>query len=440
MLRLRHAVPVVLAALAAACTVGTDVTTTDGAPPDNGTTAPDNGATTTTAEPSPTLTAPDLSGLEGLSSEVRSQLEELIVAAQEIRELPFLSEPQIIVVSEEELGSRVLAMLEEQFEDLPADAALYRLLGLIGEDDDLEGLLLDLYDEQVGGFYDGETGEVVVPGRPDGFSLVQQGTLVHELVHAIADQHFGFAQTLEQMLDEQRYDEATAYRALIEGDAVLAEVFWVQELSPRQLGEFVAEALAIDDQALAAAPQFIQETLLFPYDRGLAFVQQLHSAGGWDAVNEAYRGMPELPGSTEQIIIPGEYGRDLPAEVELPEITIDGYQLEVSSVWGKLGFQVMLGQVLGDPVAASAAAGWGGDAYHQWFDGENAAFLLVYVGDTPEDLEEMRTALVDYVSAAVDPADFASVEISGGRLYFIAAHEPEVGEQIRSEVGLGQTG
>jgi hypothetical protein len=400
------------------------------------------GATTTTSGAAPTTqsavttTAPDLSGLEGISDEVRAQLEELIRLAQEIRGLPFLSPPVLTVVSEDELEARVRADIEEQAEDFPADQALYKMLGLLNQDADFQSIVLDLYGEQVAGFYDGDTGEVVVPTREDGFTLLQQGTLVHELVHALTDQHFGFNDPFQQMVDEERLDEATAYQALIEGDATFAEVQWVQTLSQQELGEFIAQSLGVDRSALDAAPRFLSESLLFPYDAGLAFVQSLYADGGWEPVDEAYSTLREIPGSTEQVITPADYTRDLPMDVSIPEVSVPGYELERTSTWGEQGFRVMLNQ--GSLVASMAEAsdGWGGDAYHQWFDGQNAALLLVYLGDTQRDLDELEEALLTFSTEAFPEDHFAWVEELDGRLYFIAADDPLVGEGIRAAAGL----
>ena len=394
-------------------------------------------STTTTTELFPPVTRPDLSGLENLSATVQEQLEDLIVTVQEIRGLPFLSPPNITVVTDAELEARVRRLIEEDAEDFPADDALYKLLGLMDQDADLEMLLLDLYGEQVAGFYDGDTGEIVVPAsQQDGLTLLQQGTMLHELVHALTDQHFGFDTHFGAMLDEERLDEATAYQALIEGDATLVQVIWVQSLSQQDLGRFVAESLGVDSSSLDAVPQFISDSLIFPYDTGLVFVQGLFTAGDWTAVNDAYFTFPNLPGSSEQVITPTDYQRDLPIVVEIPTITINGYNLERTSVWGEEGFRTMIDQVLGDSTGAVAADGWGGDSYHQWFDGENAAFLLVYKGDTARDLEELRTTLVEYALAAVPDEDFVWVDEEDGVLYFIAADEVSVGELIRSAVGL----
>ncbi len=439
----RLAVLIALILVVGACTTGTVVTPSTVA----GATAPGSSApvtvtttpegSTTTTEATPPVTPPDLSDLTDLSVGVQNQLEELIITAQEIRGLPFLSPPNITVVTDAELEARVRALIEEEADDFPADDALYKLLGLLDQGADLESMLTDLYGTQVAGFYDGETGEIVVPARQDGLSLLQQGTMLHELVHALADQHFGFDALFGAMVDEERLDEATAYQALIEGDATLAEVMWVQSLSQQELGRFVAESLEIDSSGLDAVPQFIRDSLFFPYDTGLRFVQELFETGDWNAVNNAYSTFPGLPGSSEQVITPADYQRDLPLVVELPAITINNYTLERTSVWGEGGFRIMIDQVLGESIGAEAADGWGGDSYHQWFDGENAAFLLVYKGDTERDLEELRSALLDYARTAVPDEDFVWVETEEGVLYFIAADETSVGELIRAAVGLG---
>ena len=371
-----------------------------------------------------------LPGTENLTPEVRDELVNLVAVTEEVRGLQFTEMPTITVVSEEELEERVRAQFEEDAADYPADAALYKLLGLLGGDVDFQTLLTDVYGEQVAGYYDGDTRELVVPITTEGFSVVQQATLVHELTHALTDQQFEFHPVFDAMFDEDRLDQASAYQALIEGDASLAELHYLQTLSQAELGEFFADALGVDTTALDAAPQFLQDSLIFPYDSGLAFTQELYdNDGDWSDVNDAYTTMPPLPGSTEQVITPSDFERDLPKEVTPEAVTVPGYNLERTSVWGELGFRVMLDQVLGQGVGVTAADGWGGDYYLQWFDGTNAALLLVFEGDTNRDTEELRQALSDYV-AAVFEQDYASVQVIDGQLVFIAADEEAVGQLI----------
>jgi len=432
---------VALVLFAVSCTGSADSTTTSGAGPPTtagagSTTSTGGEATTSTSEGPTQTTAPDLSGVVGLSDEVRGQLVELIGQAQAIRNLAFTSPPAIRVVTEDELEELVRADIEEQAEDLPADEALYKMLGLLSDTADFDQILLDLYGEQVAGFYDGDTGEIVVPAREDGLSLLQQGTMVHELVHALTDQQFAFHDEFDVMLDEERLDEATAYQALIEGDATLAEVLWIQTLSDLQLGELIAESLDIDTAVLDAAPRFLRESLIFPYDTGLAFTQSLYVGGDWEAVDDAYETLAALPASSEQVITPDDYTRDLPAEVAIPDVPITGYDLERTSVWGEQGFRIMLNQGAGAAGVAAAADGWGGDSYHQWFDGENAAMLIVFEGDTQEDVDQLEQALLGFSSESFPEDHFAWVDQADGTLYFIAADVPAVGEHIRASVGL----
>jgi hypothetical protein len=434
----RLALVVALALIVGACSRTSGETTTTSAPEttttvDDGTTSTSGQTTTTTTLAEPTWE--ELPGIESLPQEVQDELLALVRITEETRGLRFADPPIISVVTEEELEARVRQQIEEDSEDFPADEALYKLLGLLNEDVDLAALLTDLYGEQVAGFYDGDTGELVVPIREEGFSIVQRATMVHELTHSLTDQQFQFHDTYMAMFDEDRLDEASAYQALIEGDASMAELLYLQTLSQRELGEFFAEALDVDSTALDAAPAFIQDSLLFPYDSGLAWVQQHYLRDQWETINAAYSEMPNLPGSTEQIITPDDYERDLPQVVVAEAPPLTGYELERESVWGEFGFRIMLDQILGETAGIEAADGWGGDYYAQWFDGQNAALLILFEGDTDRDTEELRSALLDYALTAVAEEDWVWVEVFDGRLAFVAADQQAVGESILASVG-----
>ncbi len=423
-----------------ACTPTTAGTTTT-APDSSSTTAPaeetttsDSGeeATTTTTLGEPTWE--ELPGIEALPAEVQDELLDLVRITEETRGLRFQEPPTIVIVTEQELEERVRSQIEEEADDFPADEALYKLLGLLDAEVNLQSMLTELYGEQVAGYYDGDTQELVVPMREEGFSVVQRSTMVHELTHALTDERLAFHSPYTAMLDEDRLDEASAYQALIEGDASLTELLYLQTLSQGEIGEFMAEALDVDTAALDAAPSFIKDSLIFPYDSGLAWVQDHYLQDEWSTINEAYAQMPGLPGSTEQIITPSDYQRDLPREFDASAPSVPGYELERESVWGEFGFRTMIDQILGEEVGVDAADGWGGDYYAQWFDGQNAALLILFEGDTDRDTEELRSALLDYALTAVAEEDYVWVEVFDGQLAFVAADQPEVGESILASV------
>jgi hypothetical protein len=435
--RIRAIVLVAAFALsAAACTVVTQEPATTSAVVETTTSSTSTSTTSTTAPTTTTLPA----GTESLPLEMRQEIAELISITEQIRELQFLSPPVIVVVTSEELEERVRESIAEDVEDVPADEALLKLLGLLDPEIDLLDLYLDLYGEQVAGYYDGEAGELVVPAGED-LSPLQKATLVHELTHALTDQRFGFNDAYQRLIDGQRFDEAVAFLSVIEGDATLTEILYIQQLPVAEQQSLLQELFGADSDFFDAAPQFLQNSLVFPYREGLAFVQRAFGIGGFDEVNRLY---VEPPVSSKQIINPRAYQRDMPIVVNPVEPAVSGYDVVYRSVWGQLSFDLMFDQVLGG--APDASRGWGGDAYVQWFDGSEAALLIEFVGDSPSDAREMADTLVRYVLAGMavggpqdqdggtyfEAEDFAFVRVDGGRVFFVAAGDPAVGRQIAS--------
>lgn len=425
----------VVAFVVAACTSGDAVTTTTSLSPSTTAASTTSSRETTTTTPSTTTLPP---GVEDLSAEMQADIVELIAITEELRGLTFLRLPTVVVVDREELGTRVRESIAEDTADIPADQALLRLLGLIEPDVDLLAVYLDLYGEQVLGYYDGQAGELVVPAG-ETLSALQKATLVHEFTHALTDQRFGTTEAYREMLDEDRFDEAVAFLSVMEGDATLVEVLYMQRLGLEEQQELLGELFETESPAFDAAPPFLQRSLVFPYEAGFAFVQRAFESGGFDEVNRLYL---EPPVSSEQIRDPRAYLRDLPLAVDPFAVELSGYDEVYSSVWGELSFDLMFDQVLGG--ADEAVAGWGGDAYVQWFDGTEAAIALRYIGDEPSDSDEMYQALVRYVTAAmaVDESvetsgglafsgeDFAFVRLGDDGVVFVAAGNPGTGERI----------
>ena len=90
------------------------------------------------------------------------------------------------------------------------------------------------------------------------------------------------------------------------------------------------ESLSIDTGSLDAAPQWLQDDLLFPYEQGLRFVEQVVADGGIAAVDLAYS---ELPETTEQVLDPGKYLRaEAPRELA-PLARPSSYSISVIGSW-----------------------------------------------------------------------------------------------------------
>ncbi len=410
-------------------TVPASSTTTD-----DGTTITGGGETTSTMP----------GGTEELPEALRAEIGRLIGVTEEVRGLEFVSAPTITVVSDAELAERVRSQIEEDYEDVDVDQALYILLGLVEPDFDLRQTVSDLYGEQVAGFYDGETEELVVPAREDEFTIVQQVTLIHELTHSLTDQVLDFHTAFAALHDEDRFDQASAFQALIEGDASLTEIRFVQQLGPTEQQQFLREALEdVETTVFDGVPAFIQDSLLFPYETGFGFVSELFEVGGLDAVDEAYANPPV---STEQVIDPDRYPTEAPLPVGGIPAVLEGYELAYGSTWGELGFRLILDQALGE--SDRAATGWGGDSYNVFFNGTEAAMVLRYVGDSSEEAGELYDALRDFVATSMrvgDAApdgdgvtftgdDYAFLARAGEEVVWVVAGDPTAGGLLRSQL------
>lgn len=438
-------VAVALVVALAACTGSPSPTTT--APPPQTTTT----STTTTLPPAeiPGEASPSLD--PATVELTRRQVAGLLAVTEEVRGLPFLEVPTVTILDGPDFSARVAEMVAEELDadELVRDARFFVMMGMLDADVDLRTFLVDLYTEQVAGFYDGDTKELVVPASPDGFSALQKVTVVHELIHGLTDQHFEFNDEFERRLDEGNGDDAAALQALIEGDATYFQVVYMESLPPLEALDAAREALSYDTSLLDAAPAWLRDDLVFPYDQGLTFVTDLVSGGGIAAVDDAYQ---EPPITTEQVLDPTRYRRregprDLPPlVVELP-----GWDLHDEGTLGEWGLRLILTGTLPPGMVTQTAAGWGNDRYLILTRDEDTAFVLRYRGDAEQDAEDVADGLVAHARERMGAG--APREAGGGLLFdrgetwvfidrvgeevwFVASTDPAAGAELRSRLGL----
>jgi hypothetical protein len=113
---------------------------------------------------------------------------------------------------------------------------------------------------------------------------------------------------------------------------------------------------------VAQAPEYLQRALYFPYDEGLKFVEGLHQAGGFAAVDAAYR---RPPTSTEHILHPETYSASQQwARPALPDVAAgSGCGRVRAGALGQFDMTQVLDEYLSPTEASRATEGWNGDAY-----------------------------------------------------------------------------
>jgi hypothetical protein len=288
------------------------------------------------------------------------------------------------------------------------DVLVLWAFGLLDRDFDLYNFLLDLYSEQIAGFYDQETKEMFVVQDGD-FAGPERLTFAHEFVHTLQDQYFDIENGL-RFNDEDcevETERCAAISALLEGDASLTEAFWFSSYATVQDQNEIAEFYnQFSSPVYDSAPPFLKEDFIFPYQQGQEFVETLYNLGGWDFVNLAYENPPI---TTEQILHPELYPDHHPEPVDLPDLSsiLDPSWQEIDrGVMGEWYTYLILasgieenGQ-LSPSVSASAAEGWAGDAYAVFYRETDDSLLMVLLTlwDDANESQEFKEAFQDYAT------------------------------------------
>lgn len=300
-----------------------------------------------------------------------------------IRGMQFTTSPEPVFLSHDAIAVRIEEMLEDYTEEeADADRRILSLLGAVPADADLRALLRLALGEQVVGFYDKETGELVVASDDEELRAFAEVALAHELAHALVDQVIGLPRLDD--LPEGGEDAGLAAQALMEGDATLVMLRYVQGVMSR---EAQAELLqtGLDSEVLDALPHYLRASLTFPYEEGLAFVARLHGAGGWSRVNEAFR---DLPRTTLEIMRPDLYldAAEPMREVEIRESLPEPWTQESRRSFGAADLYFLF-QAPGDDAARALrdarqrATLWRGGALAHWTDGPSSAIVVALVGE-----------------------------------------------------------
>jgi hypothetical protein len=351
--------------------------------------------------------AQDTDAETALERELEANLDRIARETAELRELPPLAEIDDVLVPQDELLAMIPELVAEEItpEDAAAQSRALAALGLIPPGTDLLALTERLLGEQAAGFYDPLTDEMLVVF--DGNPGLTEYFYAHEVIHALQDAHLDPDDLMED-LSPLNGDEKLATLALYEGDAVAGSAAYLEE-HPGLVGAFLRE-VGRDSPEMDEAPASVSIVLLFPYISGMAFVDRLLTEGGWGAVDTAYA---DTPASTEQILHPLKFlQRDEPSRIALADPTAAlgaGWRVVGEDTLGELqtavlladfapgeGFNDITGDITLPEAARNAAAGWDGDRYALWDDGEREILVWRSVWDTPQDARAFSRALAQF--------------------------------------------
>lgn len=335
---------------------------------------------------------------------------QLVVAiahrVERLRELRFRETVDARFLSPDEAAARVRELFLRDYPEEAADREqrILTSLGAIAPGTDLRDLQAETLGQQVAGFYDPRSSELVIRQsgvEPGPFDRV---TLAHELDHALTDQVLGLP--LPDQPVQGREDRDLASLAVVEGDATLIMQRFATSLSfQEQLQLLDPEVIAQSEVGLGDFPPYLRQELLFPYEGGLRFVCQLFARGGWNAVNAAYTDPPE---STAQILFPDRYFADAqPVDPGDPGTLGGPWHRAATEEFGAANLLWLLRASEGQSPTADpmdAASAWAGGEVELWTRGADSAVSLALV-DVPGATVDLCRTMADWYRASFEGRD-----------------------------------
>ncbi len=295
-------------------------------------------------------------------------------------------------------------------EDLPPARlagieAAYRLLGLLPDTLRLESILVELYTEQVAGYYDPDS--AVLFGVEGVDPLQLKLVLAHEMVHALQGQYLPLDSILR---DLRSNDRVAAAQGVLEGQATLVSIDLMAggadvTRSP-EFWEQYREQVAAQQSAMpvfARAPLVLRRTLLFPYIDGAEFMRWWETSPLADSMPWGLR----MPVSTEQVLHPDRYlRRDLPVELRFTSGPAPLYE----DVLGELETRILEVELAGGSPESARPLGWGGDRYRVYATPAGHALVWFAVWDGPRFADRFAERMRQPVERRASPGYRAALD------------------------------
>ena len=281
--------------------------------------------------------------------------------------------------------------------------------GLLDRDFNLKPFMLILLKEQIAGYYDSKSKTVYMLDWLD--SDTQKPVLVHELTHALQDQHTDLEKWGDQTPDDLSHNASedndhlakdeldTARTAALEGQAMAVFIDYSLKPTGRSLinDPEVIEQLeqsqsADDSPIMARAPLLLSESLMFPYKDGLSFEQDVWMDKGR---KPAFAGVLDRPpDSTWEVINPLMYEQHKRAPVlVLPDVhrlLDENFKPYDIGQVGQLDLRILAQIFGGEAAARQLTPAWDGGIY--WAGQRKSA-------KTPEELATTKSVALMYLSA-----------------------------------------
>ncbi|WP_237718827.1 Hvo_1808 family surface protein, partial [Halogranum rubrum] len=355
----------------------------------------------------------DVDQSDGLTdAERRAYVGRSKARVEELRRQEFVRDVRVEVLTREEFAAREPVGTDEDDSGPEYDRwneQVWEALFIVDERDEISTAFDSLGESLVlGQYFPGEDALLVVSDTPER-PVIDNATLIHELVHALQDQQYN--------LSAPRYDPPTqdgqlARNGLTEGEA--------EYVTDRYVEQCVTEWDCVATPASnRPTPDYSRLNLgvvlvvVQPYGDGTAYVHSVVERDGWEAIDAAHE---DLPQSTERII---HHADDAIPTLTVPDTARNGWERydingDGADTAGEASIYVMFwyqGYQYGNEVVdrstvverdggrydtynytSPPSQGWGNDKIVPYKKGEQDGYVWVSTWDTEEDAREFSEA------------------------------------------------
>ncbi|MBA2608676.1 MAG: hypothetical protein H0U92_07045 [Actinobacteria bacterium] len=323
------------------------------------------------------------------------QVAPLAAFVEDARHLRFDHAVRISYLSPAEYRKRILgdgevSLSTAEKEELERFAGQSRALGLIDKDTNLLDDVQDIQANGTSAFYDPETEDIVVFGTK--IDVSTRVTLVHEMTHALQDQNFDLSR-------EFSTDGADSlFEALGEGDASRIETAYVEQLNEADSAAYEKSfEESNDDHGEVDVAPILEQLFGAPYVLGEPMTTLYEQVKSTKDLNALFR--KPVPSDEGLLNIFSLLAGEKPQKVRAPKVVAGEKRTDAPTPFSALAWYLTLAAHVDERVALRAVDGWGGDSSIGYKKDGRDCIRAVFVGDSPNDVTEMRGALDQWKTA-----------------------------------------
>ena len=315
--------------------------------------------------------------------------------------------------------------------EIKEDTSLFRAFGLISGDVDLFEAFNDAHGSGTLAYYAFDDRAITMRGTK--VTVASRATLVHELTHALQDQHFNISDRSKKLAkkaaDGKPSTESVAMRAIVEGDAERVADLYRASLSDKERKALdKAESADSDDteEELKGVPKVVTTLMGAPYALGQALTETVAAKDYHDI-----DGLLENPPPDDSVLLDPlkALGNLDSAKVKVPTLA-DGEKKFDSGQVGSLVTYLMLAERIPLRDALAAADDWKGDAY-VGFERKNVLCARVdYATGSDKQAARLMAAFEDWIAA--QPGSTATISRNGDRVTFESC-DPGKGAKLTND-------